>query len=205
MAKKNDYFQMFIDTSEMACQTAGAVKEIMTGFDPDKLPGQMAELHKLENAADSKRHELVEAVAKEFITPIEREDILSLANYIDDLIDTIEDVVIKLYMYNIQAMEEPALQFISIIDEACGKVHQLFMEFKNFRKSKDIKRYIIEINELEEKCDQLYTSSVRTLFTGQEPPLAVMAWMEIYSRLERCADACEYTSRMVENIMLKNS
>ena len=79
------------------------------------------------------------------------------------------------------------------------------MEFPSFRKSKKLKDLIIEINTLEEACDQQFIQAMRALHTDGSDPLEIIAWREIYIYLEKCADACEHVADTVESVVMKNS
>ena len=62
--------------------------DVLQGFQPENLPKVMEEMHKLENSADISKHEMMEKLAQEFITPIERDDIAHLAQELDEITDT---------------------------------------------------------------------------------------------------------------------
>ena len=49
---------------------------ILRDFRPEKLEEYLDEMHKIENSADMKKHDMLDRLAKEFIPPIEREDII---------------------------------------------------------------------------------------------------------------------------------
>ena len=100
----------------------------------------IAEMHRIEHEADVAKHEMLEKLLKEFITVIDREDILELASVIDDVTDSLEDVLLRMYMYNVTSLREDALQFASIIIQCCKEMKIMMQEFSNFRKSKKIKR-----------------------------------------------------------------
>ncbi|MEG1104811.1 MAG: DUF47 family protein, partial [Oscillospiraceae bacterium] len=64
---------------------------------------------------------------------------------------------------------------------------------------------IIEINRLEEVGDAMYIGSMRTLHSGTESALDIIAWREIYTNFEMCCDACEDVADIVENIAIVNT
>ena len=76
----------------------------MQDFHPDEIRQKIDEIHKIEHSADEKKHALQGVLVKAFITPIEREDILTLSRNIDDMVDKIEDVLQRIYCNNIQAI-----------------------------------------------------------------------------------------------------
>lgn len=202
----NDYFAMLAAMGGCARRSARELQQIITDFDPTALEENMLDLHVIENEADEQKHEIIGALAKEFIAPIEREDILRLAGQLDDVVDGIEDILIKIYMYNIRSIIPEALEFLDVISHCCDELMAMLEEFANFRKSKTIHASIVELNRLEEKGDRLYMQAMRKLYLcGEENPVRILAWSNVLGRMEHCCDACENTANLVEEVMMKNS
>ena len=103
MAKKSDsfYFGNFYACADCAYQAAHLLERVMRDFDPLLIREKLDDMHKVEHAADEKKHEVLDALVKAFITPIEREDIILLSQNIDEVTDKIEDVMLRLYYNNI--------------------------------------------------------------------------------------------------------
>ena len=100
--KRNDfYFNAFIEQSEFSIQIVEKVKNIFENYNTINLRTSMDEVHLLEHTADIKHHEIMEKLSKEFIPPIEREDIVVLTQLLDDLTDYLEDIPILLYTYHV--------------------------------------------------------------------------------------------------------
>ncbi len=206
MKKKDyDYFQAFTQAVDYSCQAAEILKNTLTYFDTDKLNDRLKDVHGVEHAADLGKHEMMSELARAFITPIEREDILELMQELDDVTDDIEDVLIRTYIFHILSIREDALRFADIISRCCGEMLKMMKEFRDFRKSKTIHEMIVTINDLEEEGDRLYTEAVRRLFMHSKDPIELMVWREIFDRMEKCCDACEHVANMVESIIMKNS
>lgn len=207
MARKNenDYFAMMKEMVECSLRTAAKLEDLLIHFHPERYAQSLLELHEIEQQGDQLKHLLVEKLVKEFITPIEREDIMSIAAQIDDVTDALEDVFIKLYMYNIQEILPHALEFIKIIINCCHALLKVFQHFANFKKSGEIQAAIIEINGQEELGDALYIKAVHELYTSNLHPLLVIGWTKVYDCLEKCCDTCENAADMVELVIMKNS
>jgi len=207
MAQKhgNNYFDMFLDLHEYCAKASKALNESLTHFSPDSMEDSLTNLHKIEHSADLAGHEVKAKLAKEFITPLEREDILRTVCMIDDLTDAIEDVLIKADMYRVKAILPYAIEFCDIIEKCCAGLTIIYKEFHNFKKSKDLHDGIIEVNRLEDEGDKLYRKAMRDLFDGTHDPVEVIAWLEIYSQLERCCDICEDIADYVQEIVMKNT
>ena len=92
MSKKTDrfYFDNFVESAQVSCDAAQLLKEVLTNFDVATLPENRVRLHEIEHKGDNKRHEMTAVIVRAFITPLEREDILKLSQFIDDVTDSIE-------------------------------------------------------------------------------------------------------------------
>ncbi len=206
MARKEEYYyESFVTLVEHSCLAAALLIETMTDYKPEELEQKMREMHKIEHDCDIEKHHMMEKLAKEFITPIEREDIMEMAHQIDEVTDSIEDVLMRMYMFNITVVREDALQMARIIQDCCNALKKALMEFRHFRKSKDLHEYIVEVNRLEEDGDKLYTEATRRLYTSEMDAVTIGAWTHVFHILEKCCDACEDVSDVVESVMMKNS
>lgn len=207
MTGKRDhlYFELLNQGVRYAAEAAAQLKEDLEHFDASVLNEQIETMHHLEHQADVTKHQAMEKLIREFITPLEREDILSLTGAIDDVTDTIEDVLLRLYMFNIHTLRPDALEFAGVVSQCCRALEDLMNEFPHFRKSRTIKDKIIEINHLEEVGDRLYTEAMHRLHTEQPNAAELLSWTTIYDRFEKCCDTCEHVADLVELVMLKNS
>lgn len=207
MAKKQDsfYFDNFIACAEDSCRAAEMLKGTLEDFHTEGLQGRLDRLHEIEHSADMKKHDVLDRLAKEFLPPIEREDIVSLSQNIDNITDKVEDVMLRVYMNNVQEIEPGAFKMTDVVIRCCQAVKEMLVEFKDFKRSKNLKNLIIRINDLEEESDKLFMQNVRDLYTESEDPIRIIAWRDIYIYLERCADACEHVADVVESVVMKNS
>ena len=203
--KGNNYFEMLAELVNYSCEAANLLKDTLSNFNVDELKKRIDEMHKIEHSADIKKHEMMNKLAKEFITQIERGDIIDLAHYIDNVTDNIEDILSRIYMFNIVDIKKEALEFTNVIIKNCNELKKLMKEFHNFKKSSEINKLIISINDLEEEGDKLYINSIRNLYTGSKDPIEIMTWTDTFKYFERCCDACEDVANQVESVVMKNS
>ena len=207
MAKKQDsfYFETFITCIDYSCQAAHLLHQVMSDYDPSQIKEKLDEMHTLEHSADVKKHEMLNVLAKAFITPIEREDIMLLSQNIDEVTDQIEDVLLRLYCNNVQTIRPDALKLSEVMIRCCEEAKNMAKEFADFKHSKTLHGHIVNINTLEEEADSLFISSLRTLHTTCSDPLEIIVWREIYTYMEKCVDACEHVADSVESVIMKNS
>jgi uncharacterized protein Yka (UPF0111/DUF47 family) len=205
MAKSNPYYDDFIKMIAFSCQAAGHLRASLENFSHENLDGQRATMHEIEHAEDMVRHDLMRRLVREFVTPIDREDIIALANELDEVTDKIEDILIRMYMYNIRDVRPAALAFAEVIENCTKALQRAMAEFPNFHKSTTLREAIIEVNTLEESGDKIYVDAVRELYEGGVDPVEVIAWSELFDRFEDCCDVCEHVANTMEIIVMKNS
>ena len=199
------YFDNFVASTTLAKEAAQYLVDCLEHFNADELQNMLTQMHAIENQADEKKHEMREALAKAFVTPVDREDLDMLSHRLDDVTDNIEEVLQVFYMNNIQTVQPEAVEFAKRIVQSCQLLCQLMEEFENFKRSKKITQLIIQLNDAEEECDKLYLRSMRALSQPGADVLTVLAWRDAYACLEACADACEHASECVRTVIMKNT
>ena len=199
------YFENFAASTALSKQAAEYLVSCLENYDPSKIEEMLATMHEIEHQADVKKHEMNAALAKAFVTPVDREDLDMLSHQLDDVTDQIEEVLQMLYLNNIQTVDPAAVTFAKNIVKSCELLCQLMSEFENFKRSKKIHDLIVALNDVEEDCDKLYLTSLRTLMVNGAEALTVIAWRDVYGRLEACADACEHVSDCVGSVIMKNT
>jgi hypothetical protein len=203
--KDNNYFSAFVELVNYSCEAANLLNEIMNNFNPDELEEKMKLMHNIEHAGDVERHIMMKKLAKEFITPIEREDIIAMADAIDNVTDYVEDVLMRMYMFNIRTMRDDALKMADIIVRCCEALRDALREFQNFRKSPTLHGLIVEINNMEEEGDDMFVKATRNLYVSGKDPIEVYGWGRTLHYMEICCDACEDAANIIESIIMKNS
>ena len=95
------YFENFAQCAALSKKAADYLVKCLENYNPDKIEKMLDEMHEIEHSADLKRHEMGDALAKAFVTPVDREDLDMLSHNLDNVTDKIEDVVQNLYINNI--------------------------------------------------------------------------------------------------------
>ena len=207
MKNKNSYsyFENFVNLSKFSLSSAELLNKTLKEFDVKNISEKVKEMHHIEHSADIAKHDMLNRLVKEFLPPIEREDIISLSQKIDDVTDSVEDVLIYIDIFNVKSIRPEIFKFTELIMDCCRSMDVALVEFQNFKNSKTLHTKIIEINRWEEDGDTLYVEAVRNLYKTSKDPIELMVWTEILHRLEMCCDACEDVANDIENIVMKNS
>jgi predicted phosphate transport protein (TIGR00153 family) len=207
MARKQafNYFDNFIEYADLAVKAAEHLNQTLTHFDTATFNQRMDELHKIEHDADEINHRTMDHLAKEFLPPIEREDLVALSHEMDDVVDCIDDIMRRMCMYGIKSVKPEAVEFCGLIVRCCHALRDLACEFKHFKKSSTIKNFLVKVNSLETEGDTMHFNAVNKLFAQPESPLDAIVWKDIFDDFELCCDNCEHVGQVIQGVVLKNS
>ena len=205
--KKNEfnYFNEFAKSAKIAKDATEELKKYVGNFKKIDSEEEMKKIHELENEGDNNLHDLKNYLLKDFLPPIDREDVLGLAYKIDDLIDKIDEVVIDLNIFNVTEITENMKTSIDLLVKTTQEVYNLIVELENLKKVTEISDKVIEVNKLEEDADRLYEKSIKELYSNQKDVVEILKWSNIYETVEDCFDACESIAYTVEEILVKNT
>lgn len=205
MAQKNEanYFDMFITSVEYVCTAAKDLLDLVKNY--TDVERKVKAIHKIEDDADQHFHLLYHHLMRSFMTPIDREDILALAQKIDDVTDLIEDIAYRFVMFDLKTVTPATIPFVELIVRNCDLLLMAVKEFKNFAKSKDLPTKIIQINNIEAEGDTFYQDTVRQLFLTSKDAIEIMIWREIYHKMEDTLDGCEAVADLMDGIVVKNT
>ncbi len=207
MANKADkfYFQNFIKAGECSKRAAECLVGYLKNFDPAEIDTYLVRVHEIEHEGDTYKHDMSTALAKAFVTPVDREDLALISNNIDNVTDAIEEVIQHIYIDRIKSILPEAITFADQIVECCHMMTELLGEFENFKKPAKLHDMIIQLGNKEEECDALYLRSILAIYDQCTDPLEVIFWRELYEHFEKCADACEHVGDVIETVVMKNS
>jgi predicted phosphate transport protein (TIGR00153 family) len=207
MASKADrfYFENLNEAAEFSCKAAEYLETCINTFHPEKLSEMMRTIHEFEHGGDVKKHEMSSALSKAFVTPIEREDLALISQNIDEVTDSIEEVLQILYIYRIRTILPEAREFAAKLTLCCKLMKDMLAEFINFKKSSKLHTMVVELNNVEEECDALYLEAMLKLHDHCKDTLEMVSWRDIYNKLENCVDACEHVSDCIDTVIMKNT
>lgn len=206
MAKKKDYdyFAFFCKSADIACEAAEYLHKSLIEYNKDTFEENMNEIHAIEHRADSVKNEMIEVLAHEFIAPIDREDISRMAHILDDIVDDIDDIMRRIYMFNIDIIRADAVEFAALIVKTTKAMKAAMEEFKNFRKSKELGNMLLAVDALETEGDEMQSNCIRKLFTEDNDAVTKIVWTTIFDDMEACMDNCDNAVGVIEGVVMKN-
>lgn len=207
MKKKEsyNYFNEFIILTDYIVKSANTLKSIMENFNLEKLDTNIHEVHKLENEADEIVHKMRRCLIKDFLPPIDREDIALISHKLDNIEDGIDEILINVKILDITEIKPEVIELIDILVICSEAVKDIFVEFKNFKNTELINQKVVNVNKLEEQGDRVYEKLMSLLYKEEKNAINLIKWTNIYTCLEETIDSCEEIGDCVEDVVMKNS
>ncbi|MHB8137331.1 MAG: DUF47 domain-containing protein [Smithellaceae bacterium] len=165
---------------------------------------RVSRLKEIEHEADGIAHKTYKRMHKTFLTPLDREDIYTLVNKMDDILDHIEGVGVRLHMYKVKKPDDEIIKQAEILFQAIQKIKIVVYGLRNMKNSQMILDGCVEIHTLENAGDVLLRTIITDLFIKEKDAIELLKWKEIFERLEQAIDVCESVSNIVGGIVLKN-
>ncbi|MBK7928605.1 MAG: DUF47 family protein [Bryobacterales bacterium] len=161
-----------------------------------------AKLREIESRGDEIIHDIFTRLNQTFLTPLDPEDIHSLASHLDNVLDCVEESAYRISAYPLEPIPEPVLKLTSILVQLAA---ELTHAFEALGHDKQILPHCIEINRLENEADIVYRTAVAELFQTETNAIELIKRKEVYEVLEKASDFCEDVADALQEVVVKNS
>lgn len=156
-----------------------------------------------ERANDDLTHTIFTDLARNFITPIDREDIHQLATSLDDVADFILASAKNIELFHIEKPDETCKELARLVNEGCRIVQLAVQSLRDLHKANNNIKFVVDINSMENEADSVYDKALEQLFANEKDAITLMKMRDLYGVLELATDKCEDVANVIESIMLK--
>ena len=198
--KEEKFFEDFVAMAEQIHRGAILLEQMLAPEQP--LWDKADEIKEVEHKCDFLTHEVIQRLHKTFVTPLDREDIHTLARSLDDVIDAIDDSAGVLRLYQISTVRPDARDLARIIK---ASTEQVVSAMKALGKKQGISAAAVEINRLENEADRAHAIALRRLFEEERDAIQIIKWKEVLDFLEAATDRCEDVANVLEGVVVKHA
>ncbi len=161
------------------------------------------EVKELEHEGDRVISELLTTANAVFVTPIDRDDLVTLAFAVDDVADSIDNASELLGLYGVEGSTRQAIELTALLVRATEQLAALLARLKDVHGSAPEVR---TIKAIEDEADQVARNARAGLFKDDRiDPTIVIRWKDIYEALEDAVDFCDTAANRIGNILVKNA
>ena len=196
------FFDLFERIAKHIIDSAKHLQRLAKEF--PKIDGPIELIRKAEHEADDVAHQTLHRLDRTFITPFDREDIHTLVNEMDDIVDEVDALVKRMPLFHITNMPPGFVKQTGVLLAAAEAVAKAVGMLRKTHKLSDLSECLIEIHHQESIGDDNHHAAMSELFAGQTDALEVLKWKELYDYIENAIDGCEDVGNTLERIVLKN-
>ena len=209
LPREGNFFEMFNQHADHIVEAAHAFSSLVANYGDTHLRNQYnQDVDRAERAADRVTHEVNKAIHVTFITPIDREQIHTLINTMDDVADLIQDSAETMALYDVRHMTDEIVRLTDVSVKCCERVRdavKLLARIADPQVAEAALKTCEEIDQLESDADRVMRSAMSKLFREEPDVREVIKLKAIYELLETITDKCEDVANVVEGIVLENS
>jgi uncharacterized protein len=209
LPREGNFFELFNQHAERTVEAARAFGNLVKHYgDPHLREKFTQDVDNAERAADRITHEVLKALHKTFITPIDREQIHSLINTMDDVADLLQDSAETMSLYDVRHMTDEITRLSDLSMKCCERVRdavRLLDKLADPATAEAALKTCEEIDRLESDADRVMRSAMSKLFREEPDVREVIKLKAIYELLETVTDKCEDVANLIEGIVLENS
>jgi uncharacterized protein len=194
------FFDDFVALAEQIRHGAQLLEAMVA---PDRpLWDKADEIKEVEHKCDFLTHEIIRRLHSTFVTPLDREDIHTLARSLDDVMDAIDASATVIRLYRIEQVRPVARELARVIKDSAD---QMLLALRALERRTGVAAPAVEINRLENEADRIHQNAVQALFDEERDPIVIIKWKEIFDFLENATDRCEDVANVVEGVVVKHA
>ena len=209
LPREGNFFEMFNQHADRIVEAARAFSQLVANYNDPHLREQYnRDVDNAERAADRVTHDVNRLIHKTFITPIDREQIHTLINTMDDVADLIQDSAETMALYDVREMTEEITRLTDLSVKCCDRVKEavyMIGKLGDPATAEAALKTCEEIDKLESDADRGMRSAMSKLFRDEPDVREVLKLKAIYELLETITDKCEDVANVIEGIILENS
>jgi uncharacterized protein len=203
MPKEEAFFELFTRHARVTFAAAQALRALLKGH--DDVLRCCREITKRENEADEITREVMTALRKTFITPLDRGDIKDLITSMDDSIDQMNQTAKVISLFELRSFEEHMQEMGDIIVQAGELMMDAVPLLSSLgRHSARLNSLTEQMIRLEEQVDQLHDQGRKQLFLNKKDAFAFIIGTEVYDHLEAVMDRFEDVANEISGIVIEN-
>ncbi|MCW7536467.1 DUF47 domain-containing protein [Aquabacterium sp. A7-Y] len=209
LPREGNFFELFNQHGEKIVEGSRAFILMVENYaDPAARERHAEAVITAERQADKITAEVNRLLHTTFITPIDREQIHSLINAMDDIVDLLQDASETMSLYDVRAMTEEVVRLAHLSAKCCERVQHAVSLLGRLSKHDAAQAAIKtceEIDQLESDADRVMRSAMSKLFREEQDVRELIKLKAIYEQLESISDRCEDVANLIEGIVLENS
>jgi predicted phosphate transport protein (TIGR00153 family) len=199
---REDYFFDFIEAQGALC--LDAANALSTFKDGKKAADVRDEVQDIEHKADDYVRKMDDALARTFVTPIDREDLHRLCSELDDVVDLTNLSARACAVYGVSSPTPAMVKLMDLLVQ-CTSALKAVLPMLRKHEYAQLLESCRALRQLEKDADVVYRSEIHSLFTHPDiDAKELLRQKEVLEDIERAVDHCDNVADMLSNLAVKH-
>ncbi len=199
---KEDHFFDFLENQGALCHEAAlAFSQFKSGQSAEQVRDAV---QAVEHRADDFVRQMEDALARTFVTPLDREDLHKLASELDDVVDITNLAARACAVYGVEKPTEAMMKLMDVLVTSTQVLKEIIPKLRVHRYA-EIIEMARKIRALEKEADAIFRSAISGLFRA--PNIEAREFMkqkEVLEDIERAVDHCDNVADLLSNLSVKH-
>jgi hypothetical protein len=205
MPREEKFFDLFARHSVAVVAGAVALRAMLDGG--DALASNYKTVMDREHDADDATREVLIAVRRTFITPIDRGAIRNLITSMDNSIDQMQKTAKAIMLFEVKTFTPAMKEMGDVIVKTANLVSEAVPLLRSIsNEAGRISSFTEQISKLEGRADELHDTGLRELYKekGKSDAMAFIVGNEIYDHLEKVVDRFDDVGNELHGIVTEH-
>jgi uncharacterized protein Yka (UPF0111/DUF47 family) len=198
---REDHFYGFL---EQQASVAHEGAKALSLFGDGNIEQVRTAVQALEHQGDGIVHQMEEALAKTFVTPIDREDLHHLSSELDDILDLTNGSARACSLLGVTRPTEPMTILVKNLVECTGVLAAAIPKLR-LHAYPEIMEASRQVRSLEKEADRVFRDAISALF--HDPAVdakTILREKQVLEDLESAIDHCDHVANILTNLAVKH-
>ncbi|MGV8121377.1 MAG: DUF47 domain-containing protein [Candidatus Xenobiia bacterium LiM19] len=201
--KNIKFFDLFREESALVEKTAELLEDLFLHY--EKIEEKCSAINKLENECNILVRKINKELYQTFLTPLDREDIHSINRRLEDVVNLMKSISVRIGLFNLTSLTSPSIEIIGILRKILQEVKFLM---DGLEKIQDLSENRRRIDEMKSQAETLLRLAYAELYEREHDTprdvLFTLQWSQLYDLIQQTLDTSDRLVSVIEGITLKN-
>lgn len=199
------FFELLESSAESAKNSATILVGLLPKIAGDSSPDVLSDLVQSRRKHKRIAQKTTEELCKDFITPLEREDIEALSSALYKITKNVEKIGERLLIAPVGADRSRVSRQVELLEKGTSVILKMVGQLRPKRHSEEIRDDYERLQSIEGDADKLMNELLKELYHGESDARLVVFWKDLYELLEKGIDRCRDAGYVVFHVALKYS
>lgn len=204
LPRQDIFYKLLEEIAGQMTVAADVFSELASAEGRERMAEISRQLKPVETEADHACHRLYAELDRNFVTPLDREDLAHLTGALDDVIDSMEHAAAFAQLFQFEALTEPMKQLVRITTRATAELATAVRQLRKGVKPEAIHEATVAVHTLENEADVIYRVAIESLFAGALDARELVRQKDMLFCLEEGIDRCEDAMDVIRSVVVKN-